>query len=95
MDLEKAYDNVSWQFLEEVLTRKGFCPKWIEWINKEVQGGRVCVDINGERGEFFFLSFKGLRQGDPMSPLLFNIVADAFSTMLSKGCEVGVLQGLV
>jgi hypothetical protein len=54
LDLGKAYDNVSWQFLEEVLTRKGFCPKWIEWINKEVQGGRVCVDINGERGEFFF-----------------------------------------
>jgi mannosylglycoprotein endo-beta-mannosidase len=77
LDFKKAYDMVSWAFLEEVLHRKGFDAKWIYCINRAVKGGRVCIDINGERGEYF-RTFKGLRQGDPLSLLLFNIVADAF-----------------
>jgi len=94
LDFEKAYDKVSWSFLEEVLHRKGFPERWIGWINQAVKGGRVCVDLNGERGEFF-RSFKGLRQGDPLSPLLFNIVADALSAMLSGAHEAGLIQGVV
>ena len=50
--------------------------------------------MNGERGEFF-RSFKGLRQGDPLSPLLFNLVADALSAMLSRANNVGLIHGLV
>ena len=49
---------------------------------------------NGERGEYF-KSYKGLRQGDPLSPLLFNLVADALSAMLSRACEAGIIQGVV
>jgi hypothetical protein len=67
LDFEKAYDKVDWNFLEEVMGRKGFAELWIEWINKAVRGGRVCIDINGVRGEYF-RSFKGLRQGDPPVP---------------------------
>jgi hypothetical protein len=94
LDFEKAYDKVSWAFLEEVLQRKNFSPKWISWINSAVKGGRVCIDINGERGEYF-RSFKGLRQGDPLSPLLFNLVADALSAMLTRANHTGWIQGLV
>ena len=54
----------------------------------------MCIDLNGERGEFF-RSFEGLRQGDPLSPMLFNLVADALSTMLSRASAAGVIQGLV
>ena len=80
-------------FLEEVLNRKWFAAKWIYWINRAIKGGRVCIDINGERGEYF-RSFKGHKQGDPLSPLLFNIVADALSAILSRASEAGVIQGL-
>lgn len=49
--------------------------------------------MNGERGEFF-RSFKGLRQGDPLSPILFNLVADALSAMLTRASNAGIIQGL-
>lgn len=66
----------------------------MQWINKAIRGGRVCIDLNGERGEFF-RSFKGLRQVDPLSPLLFNLVADALSAMLFRASSAGIIQGLV
>ena len=77
-----------------MLRRKGFTETWMQWINKAVRGGEVCIDLNGERGDFF-RSFKGLRQGDPLSPLLFNLVADALSAMLSRASSAGIIQGLV
>ena len=43
----------------------------------------------------YFRSFKGLRQGNPLSPLLFNLVADALSAMLSRACATGMVKGLV
>ncbi|RLM69945.1 uncharacterized protein C2845_PM17G08450 [Panicum miliaceum] len=58
-----------------------------------VRGGKVAIDVNGERGEFF-RSFKGLRQGDPLSPLLFNLVGDALSAMLTSACSAGDIKGV-
>lgn len=51
----------------------GFSPKWYEWIRNIVSGGHVSVKVNDDIGPFF-CTHKGLRQGDPLSPSLFNIV---------------------
>jgi hypothetical protein len=67
LDYEKAYDRVSWNFLEEMLTKRGFGAKWRGWISKVVQGGSICIRINDENSAFFKPG-KGLRQGDPLSP---------------------------
>jgi hypothetical protein len=45
-------------------------------------------------GVIFFLTGNGLRQGDPLSPCLFNFVDDVFSKMLIKGSGVGLVKGL-
>jgi hypothetical protein len=59
-----------------------------------MEGGQVGVKINGQHGGFFG-THKGLRQGDPLSPLLFNLVSDALGTMLDKATRSGQIQGLV
>lgn len=60
----------------------------------------MAVDVNGEReGGEFFRSYIGLRQRDPLSPILFNLVGKALSTMLitaQRNCEItGLVPNLV
>jgi hypothetical protein len=78
LDYEKAYNRVSWYFLEEMLTSRGFGSRWIGWILKLVNGGSISIKVNEEVSPYFKLG-KGLRQGDPLSPLLVNLVIDVFT----------------
>ena len=94
LDYENAYDRVSWSFLEDMLKSRNFGPIWVSWIKQIVEGGSVCVRINDENS-CFFKPGKGLRQGDPISPLLFNLVADVFSRMLMKAARQGLISGLL
>ncbi|WVZ62374.1 hypothetical protein U9M48_012132 [Paspalum notatum var. saurae] len=43
IDFEKAYDKVSWNFLQQALRMKGFSPKWCSWVQAYVQGGNVGI----------------------------------------------------
>ena len=61
IDFEKAYDKVRWNFLKEVMKGKGLPELWISWVMQIVQGGRVCVNVNGQRGSYF-RTYQGLRQ---------------------------------
>jgi hypothetical protein len=90
---EKAYDKVNLDFLFEVLELRGFNPMFVRMIKQVTQGGSVGVKVNDEESNFF-LTGKGLRQGDPIAPLLFNCVVDVFSRMLVKGTNSGLIRGL-
>jgi hypothetical protein len=54
----------------------------------------VCVEVNDELGHFF-QTRKGLRQGDPLSPILFNLVADMLVVLIERLKNLGFLDGLV
>jgi hypothetical protein len=93
LDYEKAYDRVSWEFLFEILESRGFNSCWIRWIELIIKQGSVGVMLNGEDSKFFRTG-KGLRQGDPLSPLMFNLVGDVLTRMLVKGANQGLVRGL-
>jgi hypothetical protein len=92
MDLEKAYDHVNWDFLLYMLKRCGFGEKWCSWISYCISSVRFSVLVNGTP-EGFFDSSRGIRQGDPLSPLLFVFVMEALSRMLSAGINDGLFEG--
>jgi predicted secreted Zn-dependent protease len=94
LDFEKAYDKVNWDFLQQVLRMKGFSDKWCHWIDSIVRGGSVCVKVNEEMGHYFQTK-KGLRQGDPLSPILFNLVADMLAVLIERSKELGYVDGLI
>jgi len=73
LDFEKAYDKVKWPFLQQALLMKGFAPKWAAWIEQTTSKGSVGIKVNDNVGHFFQTK-KGVRQGDPLSPILFNIL---------------------
>nr|AAT93994.1 hypothetical protein [Oryza sativa Japonica Group] len=94
IDFEKAYDKVKWPFLLQTLRMKGFSPRWISWIESFISGGSVAIKVNDDIGRFFQTK-KGLRQGDPLSPILFNIIADMLAVMIQRANNAGQLVGLV
>jgi len=94
VDFEKAYDKVKWPFLFQTLRMKGFSPKWIAWVKSFILGGSVAINVNDEV-RHFFQTKKGLRQGDPLSPILFNIVADMLADLIRRDKEDGQISGVV
>jgi hypothetical protein len=91
---EKAYDKVKCNFLFDCLIARGFCPKWCRWINQVVSGGTVSVKLNDLIGPYI-KSYKGVRQDDPLLPILFNFVADGITRMIIKAQENNKFCGLI
>jgi len=58
------------------------------------QGGNVNIKVNDQLGPYFQTK-KGLRQGDPMSPILFNIVVDMLAILIARAKEVGQIEGVI
>jgi hypothetical protein len=94
LDFVKAYDRANWLFLREVLTRKGFDVAYVHRILQLVSRGQTTIAINGEIGPYFRIK-RGVRQGDPLSPLLFDYIADALDALLSRARAAGHIQGVV
>lgn len=81
IDLAKAFDTIEWDFLLNVLIARGFPRRWVAWIESILSTAQSRVIINGIASEFI-PHRRGLRQGDPLSPMLFNLAVDTFQQMV-------------
>ena len=88
-DFEAAFETVSWPYLRAVLGELNFGHNFMKMINTMFLNRQNFsrIMLNGFLGEKIFLS-KGIRQGDPVSGLLFNIAVEVLAGQISKSNKV-------
>jgi len=88
LDVEKAYNHVNWGFIMYMLQRCGFSDKCRKWIMCCISTVKFSILINSSPSNFFGSS-RGIQQGDPLSPLLFDFEMEALSCMLDVAATAG------
>jgi hypothetical protein len=93
LDLSKAFDKLSWEFMRAMLLAFGFDQNWVTWILNLTSSAFFSLLINGVPSKPFSPS-RGIRQGDPLSPFLFIIMAEGLSRSIQAALENNLLAGL-
>ena len=83
------FDGISCMMLHKL----GFHYVWILWIRGCLESATVSVLVNGSPTEEFKPS-RGLRQGDPLAPFLFIVVAEGLAGLVRQALKVNMLTGL-
>lgn len=93
LDFAKAFDTVNWNFVFHVLQMMNFDERWISWIKAMYKASKISVLVNGAPTDEF-ASSRGLRQGDSLSPLMFNLVGEVLSRLLVSANKKGIFRGI-
>lgn len=93
MDFAKAFDTVDWEFLFDLLQARGFGSWSVGWISSIFHSSKASILINGSTNGYVRYQ-RGLRQGDPLSPLLFLLVSDVLCEMFTHAIQSKTLVGV-
>jgi len=93
LDITKAFDSVSWEYLIELLGVRGFPTKWLNWLAIILRSSSSAYLLNGCPGDSI-KHHRGLRQGDPLSPYLFILAIDVLNAIFDLATEHGFLSKL-
>lgn len=93
VDIAKAFDTVNWRFLLSLLHHLGFSRRWLDWISLMLSSASTKVILNGSPGRRICHA-RGLRQGDPLSQLLFVIVMEGLNALMKLADDWGLLRSL-
>jgi hypothetical protein len=83
LDIARAFDSVAWPFILDVLAYLGFGRAWRDWLSALLSTSSTRVLMNGTPGDRICHAC-GLRQGDPLSPMIFVLVMEVLNGLLCK-----------
>ena len=87
IDFEKAFDSLNHQFLFKVLQAFNFGPFFVQWISTFYSKVSSCVMNNGFASNYFAVD-RGVRQGDPLSPLLFILSLEILTSSIRQNKHI-------
>ena len=91
IDFEKAFDSISHSYIQKCLKYWGFKSSLRQWVNLFYTNITSSILYNGHCSDSFQIG-RGVRQGDPLSPYLFILVAECLGAAIKKDEKV---KGLV
>ena len=93
LDISKAYDKLSSQFMQEMIKAYGFGKEWIAWIMNLTSSTFFSILLNGSPMNMF-KPMQGICQGDPLSPFLFILMEKGLSRLIKIITESREIKGL-
>ena len=91
LDFRKAFDTVEWDYLKAALQRFNFGPDILTWFDVIYNNASSCVLHNGHASDFFILE-RGVRQGCPLSGLLFVFGIELLANAIQKDPNIKGIQ---
>jgi hypothetical protein len=91
LDLEKDFDTIEHQAILKNLKCKGFCDIFIAWVKDILSPGSSTILLNGVLGRKFACK-RRVRQGDPLSPMLYVLGGDLLQSYINQGFREGRLH---
>ncbi|XP_038996528.1 uncharacterized protein LOC120121164 [Hibiscus syriacus] len=89
IDIQKAFDTLHWNFISDVLKSLGLPQLFIGWIEACFTEARFSISFNGTLIGFF-KGARGIRQGDPLSPILFVLSMNVLTRLLNLAAVKGL-----
>ncbi|GKC36210.1 RNA-directed DNA polymerase, eukaryota, reverse transcriptase zinc-binding domain protein [Tanacetum coccineum] len=93
VNFEKAFDSVSWRYLDFMLCNLGFGLTWRSWIKACLESSQTSILVKGSPTSEFNVR-RGLRQEDPLSLFLFIIIMEGLHVELSDLVRNGLILGI-